>query len=317
MRVLSATALRTALPMPHAIAAVRNAFAQLHKGRAVAPVRTVMAAAGGHTLLMPAWLPDDNALAVKIASVRPDNPARGLPRVQGLVVAFDPDRGDPIAILHGGTLTALRTAAVSGLAIDLLARREPAVLAVLGAGALARDHVAAVRSVREVREVRVFAPTQAHAEAVAADVSGRAVRSAAEAVRGADIVVTVTSSPQPVFDDADLSPGATIAAVGAWQPETAEIGARTMARAAVFVEDRQAAWAESGDLGLARQSGHIGPDHVAADLGALVAGAHPGRTDPDGIVVFESVGLAVEDAAVAAAAVAAAAEVGLGGIVEL
>jgi ornithine cyclodeaminase len=293
--------------MPRAIEAVRAAFAD----GAVVPPRAVLATGAGHTLVMPAWLPGSRDLAVKVVSVVSANPERGLPRIVGLVVAFDPDTGAPLALLPGPTVTALRTGAVSGLATSLLARPDAEVLAVLGAGALARDQIAAVAAVRPIRQIRVYAPTRAHAEAVARDAVGaRAVASAAEAVRGADVVVTATPSTTPVLDDADLAAGVHLCAVGSWRPDMQEIPAATMRRARVFVDDRHAALAESGDLARA------GDVAIAGDLRELLAGVVPGRTSPDQVTLFESVGLASEDAALVGVAVREALTRGFGRVVD-
>lgn len=271
--------------------------------------------------MMPAWLGRSRDLAVKVVSVRPTNPGRGLPRIVGVVVLFDGKTGLPIALLDGATLTALRTAAVTALATRLLSRKDVRSLAILGAGALAADQLAAVLAVREIHDVRVFAPTRAHAEAVVRTVPnwvrGRVATSAADAVRGADLVVTVTSSSSPVFEDRDLARGAHVAAVGAWRPDMQEIPGATMARATVVADDRAAAWAESGDLIVARNEGWIGDDHVRAELGDLVSGRHPGRTSDAEITLFESVGLAIEDAALGGVALAAAEARGLGTLVTL
>lgn len=313
MRVLTGPQIRAAVPMETAIAAMRSAFAQRALEEVEAPLRTVLTTPHGHLLVMPAWLGGSGDLAVKLVSVVPGNPERGLPRVLGLVALFDPVTGSPRAVLHGATVTALRTAAVTGLATDLLARPDARTLAIVGAGALAADQIAAVCSVRSIAEVRVYAPTHSHAQAACRGVrNARATATVAEAIRGADIVVTVTTSVDPVFDDADLAPGAHIVAVGAWRPELCEIPSVTVRRARVFVDDRVAATTESGDLIRAG----VGPGDVAGDLAELVLARAAGRTSDAELTLFESVGLAIEDAALAGAVVEVAEQKGIGTVAD-
>jgi len=322
LRVLTADQVRAALPMSEAIEAVGRAAAQLSSGRAVLPLRTVLPTTHGATLVMPAWLADSEELVVKVVGVHDGNPALGLPRILGLVTVFDPVTGAPQAVMDAAALTALRTGAGGGLAAKLLARPNASEVALIGAGAQARSQLEAVLAVRPVRHVRVHARRRGPTEAFVASLSERwpeltltVAPSAAEAVRHADIVIAATTSSTPVFDDRDLAPGAHVTGVGSWQPTQQEIPWRTVARARVFADQREAAWAEAGDLIVALGEGHIGRDHLAGELGELVLGQVVGREDAEQITFFKSVGLAVQDAAAGAAVVRAAEARGIGTVV--
>jgi ornithine cyclodeaminase len=323
LRVLTADQVREALPMPLAIEAMGRAAAQLSAGRATMPLRTVLPTAHGTTLVMPAWLADAEELAVKVVGVHDGNPARGLPRIVGLVTVFDPQTGAPRAVMDAAALTALRTGAGGGLAADLLARPDVTDVALIGAGVQARSQLEALLAVRPIQRVRVFARRRAATEAFAASVraawpelSVHVASSPAEAVRGAGLVVAATTSVVPVFDDADLAPGAHVTGVGSWQPTQQEIPWQTVARARVFADQREAAWAEAGDLVVPLGEGRLGRDPLAGALGEVVLGRVVGRQDAAQITFFKSVGLAVQDAAAGAAVLRAAEARGLGTVVD-
>lgn len=319
MRILDAAAVRAALPMREAVELMKEAFAALARGEATVPARTHLAAPNdaGVTLVMPARI-DGGApsLAVKVVSVFHANRAVGLPRIQAAVIDLDPDTGRPLAVLEGAALTAIRTAAGSGAATDLLARPDATTLAVIGAGVQARSHVEAMCAVRPLSRVRIYSRTRARVDALIdelrgtggarADVAFVRVDSAAEALRDADIVCTTTTSPTPVFGDGDLAPGTHVNAVGSFTPEAREVPGATVARSWVAVDDREAAWAEAGDLIRARDEGRIDEAHVRATLGELVLDPDLRPVDPEQPTLFKSVGIAVQDAAAAAAAARAA-----------
>lgn len=329
MLILSGADVRAVLPMPEAIELMKRAFAALARGDAEAPARIHLSAPGnaGVTLVMPALVGGEApGLAVKVVSVFDRNPARGLARIQSAVIVLEPGTGRPIAVVEGRVLTAIRTAAASGAATDLLARPAAATLAVLGAGVQARSHVTAMRAVRPIREVRLFSRTRGKVDALIAELKRSPgtgpspadqidfvhARSAAEAVRGADIVCTTTTSSTPVFDDRDLAPGAHINAVGSFTPSAREVPGATVERAWVVVDEREAARAEAGDLILAREEGRIGEDHVRAALGELVLDPDLRPDDSSRPTLFKSVGVAAQDAVAAAAAVTVAERRGLG-----
>ncbi len=292
--------------MRDAINAVGEAFARLSTGGARVPMRTsVEVEAGGVALLMPAAA--DGALSVKIVSIHPHNPARELPLIHALVALVDAATGRPLALMEGGSLTALRTGAASGLATDLLARADARIAAIFGAGRQARTQLEAVATVRRLEKALVWAPTRGHVEDFIADMQPRlpdtvlkAAASPRETVADADIVCCATTSATPVFDGADLGPGVHINAIGSFTPHMREIDAVTLARASrLVVDSRQAALAEAGDLLAAIAQGAIGEHSISAEIGEIVAGLKPRRQAAEEITCFKSVGNAVQDLAVA------------------
>ncbi len=320
LRMLSRDDVRRALPMREAVEAMKRAFAQLSRGQAILPLRVALPVErhNGVTLFMPGYLAGDDRMAIKIVSVFNDNPARGLPLIHALVVVVDAGTGVPAAVMDGTYLTALRTGAASGAATDLLARAEVETAAVFGAGVQGRTQLEAVCAVRPIRTAWVYDLDPGRATAYAEEMAARlgvpvlVASSPAEAVRQADVICTATTSATPVFDDADLRPGTHINAVGAYTPQMQEVPAETVARARVVVDHREASLAEAGDLIIPLRQGLIAEDHIWAELGEIAAGLKPGRTDPDQITLFKSVGVAVQDVAAAAAVLAAAERLGLG-----
>ncbi len=318
--ILSAHDVRQALPIRDAVEAMKRAFAQLSTGQAEVPLRVPVHVPrhNGLTLFMPAYLAADDRMAVKIVSVFNDNPARGLPLIHALVVVIDAETGAPVAAIEGASLTALRTGAASGAATDLLARPDAAVVAVFGAGVQGRTQLEAVCAVRPVREAWVYDVDPQRARAYADEMGGRlgipvhVAASPAEAVRQADVVCTATTSSTPVFDDVDVRPGTHINAVGAYTPQMREIPTETVLRARVVIDHRAASLAEAGDLLIPIREGRMTEAHIWAELGEIAAGLQPGRTSPEEITLFKSVGVAVQDVAAAAAVLEAARRQNLG-----
>lgn len=324
MRILSADDVRRALPMAAAIDAMKRAFAAVSDGRAEMPLRAHLSIDrhNGTNFVMPAYVADDEgeALTVKVVSIFDGNSARGLARIQAAVLAIEADTGRPIALLEGATLTAIRTGAASGAATDLLARADSRTAAIFGPGVQGRTQLEAVCTVRAIETVWVYSPIDGEADAFAEAMSGRGpvpadVRSAEtprQAVADADVICTATTSAAPVFSHADLKPGVHVNAVGSYQPEVQEIPPETVAAALVVVDSRAAALAETGDLIQPIRDGLIAPDHVHAELGELVLGRKSGRDGDEQITLFESVGVAAQDAMAARAALAGAERMGLG-----
>ena len=320
---------------PQACAAAMAAVLAGHaRGETFMPLRSVMMPpdASGFMGLMPSWSrgqgdgrgKSTGAFALKVVCIMPGNPARGLDAHQGLVTLFDGETGMPTAILDASAVTAVRTAAVTAVATGALARPDAATLAVLGAGTQGRAHVRALAGVRAFERVRVYAPTTAHAEnvaaaATAAGLAGVTVAaSAQEALRDADVVVTVTSAREPVLRREWLKPGAHLNAVGASSPQNREIDTATVAASALFCDSRESLRNEAGEFRLAVAEGLItGDEHVRAELGEVLAGTAAGRRDAGELTMFRSLGLAVEDLAAAQCAVAMAAQQGIGTEVEL
>lgn len=298
--VIGAADVRRLLPMDACIDAMANALAGLARGDALLPLRTVLTARDGSFYVMPAWTSSPPALVTKLLTLIPQNPERGLPAIQGVVVAFDPDDCAPAALIEAGSLTALRTAAVSAAATRLLAREDASTLALIGSGVEAETHLEAMCAVRALRDVRVWSPTRVHRERFARQHGVRAAESAEAAVRGADIVCTLTTARSPVVMGEWLDAGAHVNAVGASAPDARELDGTAMRRGRLFVDQLEAARAEAGDYLLAVAEGAIERDHIAGEIGAVLTGRIPGRTTRDEITIFESLGLAVEDAAAAA-----------------
>jgi alanine dehydrogenase len=327
MLVLTRSQVRELVPMPDAIELMKTAFAELSAGRTVSPLRTVIPIPEieGDALFMPAYVPAMDALGLKSVSVFRRNPDRGLPVIHAIVGLVDPGTGQPLAIMDGTYLTALRTGAVSGAAADLLARPDSRVLVAIGAGAQGVTQIAAVCAVRAIERV------------IAVDVNEPALERLREllrsdwpdieplletttdaaAVREADTVCTATTSHTPVFRDEHIRPGTHISAVGAYTPEMQELPAGTVARATVVVDAVDAALAEAGDLIIPLRDGLVSPEHFARELGMVASGAASGRVSPDEITLFKSVGNAVQDVVVAKRAVDRARERGIGTEIDL
>lgn len=324
MLILPREALERALPMEPAMEAVADAFAQLSGGRANVPLRLHVAVPERESvaLFMPAYLSGSAMLGAKVLTLFPHNTEHfGLPTIHALVVLFDNATGVPLALLDGGYLTALRTGAASGVATRLMAREDARVLAIIGAGAQAVSQVWAVCVARPIERVWIVNRTREHAEQLAERLRAfgspipsdvRVADAVGEALAEADVVCCATASPVPVFRDAELRPGTHVNGIGSYRPDMREVPAETVARARVVVDQRAAAWAEAGDLIGAKERGLIDEQHIAGELGEIVLGRVPGRTDPEQITFFKSVGSAAQDIAAAHTAYQRARELGLG-----
>ncbi|WP_419948027.1 ornithine cyclodeaminase family protein [Candidatus Palauibacter sp.] len=328
IRVLSRSDIEGAVDAAAAVDAMRVAFGELSAGRAVVPVRGQIESAHGITLIMPAFLGASGGLGAKIVSVFPDNPSLGEPPIQGAVILLDAETGRARALLDGTSLTEIRTAAGSGLATELLADPGADVLAVFGAGAQGRAHIELLAATRPLREIRIVSVPPEGAEELAAALTKRAhtlvpadggptprVRAAAtpaEALEGAKLVVTATTSETPVFSPEHLEPGAHVNAIGAFQPHTREIPGEIVARARVVVDQAEAIWEEAGDLIIPVEEGLVGRDVIHAELGEIVNGDAAGGRAGFEFTLFESVGNAAQDVAIAETALARAQALGLG-----
>lgn len=328
MLVLSQAEVRDLLDPRRLIDALAAAMADLSRGAASMPARIAVRVAERDGILaaMPAYLPSTRALASKLVSLFPHNAGLSLPTHQAVIVVFDAATGSPLALLDGEYITALRTAAGSALATRLLARDDVAVLAVLGTGVQARAHLRALPLVRSFSLVRLAGRNRPSAEQLAAEVGPQigtpvtVMNSFQEALAEADVVCACTHSPEPVVRREWLRPGVHVNSVG-YNPEGCEVDAATVRDAVVVVEARSAALAPypagANDLNWPIRDGVIGPDHVQAEIGELVLGTASGRTSPEEITLYKSVGVAVQDAAAAALVLEAAKERGVGTQVEL
>ncbi|MFE9813157.1 ornithine cyclodeaminase family protein [Streptomyces sp. NPDC005548] len=323
MLVLSRSQVEDLLDMDALIDSLAPAMADLSAGRASVPdrVAALVPERDGFLAAMPGFLASAGMLMTKLVSLFPRNDGAQLPTHQALIVTFDPDTGEPAALLDGTAITAARTGACSALSARLLAREDASVLAVLGTGVQARSHARAICRVRPIREIRVAGRDPARAAALAEELSSRleadvqAAGTYAEALDGADIAAATTHTVEPVIRRPWLTPGVHITSVG-YNPAGREIDDATVVEALVCVESRQAVLAPppsgSNDLLMPIRDGLITADHVHAELGELIAGSKPGRTAPDQMTLYKSVGVAVQDAAATALVVAAAHEQSIG-----
>jgi ornithine cyclodeaminase/alanine dehydrogenase-like protein (mu-crystallin family) len=306
--VLSHDEVVSLLPMKECIAIMRDAFIGLVTGKVHQPLRTIMRPrdAAGVMGLMPSYIAGERAaFGLKAICVLPGNLARGMDAHQGAVLLFSAETGELMAIMNASAITAIRTAAASGVATDLLARTDAAELAIIGSGVEARSHLAAMSEVRLIARCRVasrhFENAQRFAEAVRPDYSFpvEPVESIADALAAADLVVTATSAREPIVQRKWISPGAHLNVVGACTPRAREIDSETMACSSLFVDCRESTVNESGDYLLALSDGAIGPDHIRADIGEVLTGEKPGRTSAEEITLFKSLGIGIEDLAAA------------------
>ena len=284
---LDEAAVEGLLRMEEVIPAMERALSDFSSGKVVQPVRTMLPVAEhqGFLGLMPAYT--GAALGTKLVAFYPHNTE--VPTHHATILLFKPETGEPLVTMDGRLITEIRTAAVSAVATQHLASPDASVLAIIGSGVQAHSHLEALRLVRNFREVRVWSPRRA--AAFAKEHGVRAASSAEEAVRGADVVVTATTSPTPVLSGGWLSPGAHINAVGAPRPDWRELDDEVLGRSLVYVDSREGALEESGDV--------IAAGEIFAEIGEVVSGARPGRQSAEEITLFKSLGLAVEDVATA------------------
>ena len=323
MLILSRDEIRTLLDLDELVDTLAQGMADLSAGRASVPDRIAALVPERDALLaaMPGYVPSLGALVSKLVTLFPLNAGTPTPTHQAIIAVFDPQTGSPAALLDGTEITAARTAGCSALSVRLLAREDASVLAVLGTGVQARAHARAVVRVRPIAELRLAGRDPHRADALASELGQelglavRAVDSIRDAADGADIVCATTHALEPVVRREWISPGTHIASVG-YNPAGREVDDETVVDSLVCVESRRAVLAPppagSNDLVQPIGAGKIGPDHVHAELGELVAGTKPGRSSAEQITLYKSVGIAVQDAVAAALVLAAAREVGAG-----
>jgi ornithine cyclodeaminase/alanine dehydrogenase-like protein (mu-crystallin family) len=298
--------------MKECIAVMRASLIALASGKAHQPLRTIIRPpdAAGVLGLMPSYISGDvhtndwataAAFGLKTVCVFPGNPAKGKDAHQGAVLLFSGDTGELLAMMNASAITAIRTAAVSAVATDILARSDAGNLAIIGSGVQARLHLAAMSDVRSINRCRIVSRHIAHAQQFAGEVSQNfsfpieVVKTVQEAVEGADLIVTVTNAVEPIVKRDWISKGAHLNVVGSSTPKAREVDSATMAAASIFVDRRESTINEAGDYLFAVQDGAIDPDDIRAELGAVLTGDKPGRTSVEEITLFKSVGLAIED----------------------
>jgi len=291
--------------MSAAVALMHQALATLALGDAVLPLRSMVKLPDGHGILglMPGYLGEPQSFGLKVVSVMPGNHGTEFESHQGVVMLFGVEHGEPLAILDATAITEIRTAAVSGAATRALARADAGDLAILGSGAQARSHLAAMSAVRPLRRVRVWSRTRANAERFAREqgvrheVAIEVCDDPEAAVRGADIVCTTTAAREPVLRGRWLAPGAHVNAVGACFAGTRELDTEAVARSRFFTDRRESCLAEAGDFLIARAEGAITDAHLVGEIGDVFLERLAGRISREDVTVFESLGLAVEDLA--------------------
>jgi len=323
--VINAKEIRRLLPMRTCMELMAGALRTLGRDEALNPLRDLMRLPGGLGILgmMPGYVSAPAALGIKVVAVFPGNQGTRYDSHQGLVVLFEVEHGVPVGILDASEITAIRTAAVSGVATELLAREEAGDLAILGTGVQARTHLAAMCEARRIRRVRVYGRDRSRCEAFAARESARhdleveAAASAQAAVRGAEIICTTTSAREPVLHGEWISPGAHINAVGSSIASTRELDTDAVVRARLFVDRRESTLNEAGDFLFPKREGAIGDDHIQGEIGEILLGDVAGRRDASEITLFKSLGLAVEDLAAAHHVLERAREEGVGTAVEM
>ncbi len=295
------------LTMPACIDLMAATQAAISRGEIRLPLRAMLPVGEGSAvfIVMPGKIGKTRIFGAKLVSLFPDNPARGMPAVQGHVALFDGENGSPLALVEAASITAVRTAAASGAATRLLARHNASTLALLGCGVQAETHLEAMLAVRPVREVRVWGRSLEKAEAFAARHAGMggarvaAVGGARQAVAGADLICTVTGSRTPILKGEWVDSGAHLNLVGAHNPATREVDGTAMSRGRVFTEITEFALAEAGDLLLAIEEGHLAEADIAGEIGEAIDGKIPGRSREDDITIYKNQGNTAQDLAAA------------------
>ncbi len=318
--LLSEEDIRIVLSMDDLIVAMRTALEQFSAGAVIQPVRTVVEVGLQRAAfaVMPAFIANPPALGAKLVTVFASNADAGLPTHLATILLLDSMTGELVAILDGRLITEMRTAAVSAVSTQVLARQDAGILAVIGSGVQARSHVEAIGRVRELREIRAWSPNAGRLAQFVGEMTPRCrtgitgCGSAREAVEGADIIVLATSSREPVVRSAWIGDGAHVCAVGACRPREREMETALVARGRVFVDSRNGALAEAGDLLIPIAEGAFDASHIAGELGEAAAGSVPGRRTAAEVTIFKSLGMGAEDLAAAHLAYEKAAERGLG-----
>lgn len=306
--VLDNQQIRDLLPMTECIELMADALGALARGEVFQPLRTIIRPpeARGLLGLMPAFREgEQGAFGMKAICVFPENPAKGKDAHQGAVMLFSRETGEMLALMNASEITAIRTAAISAVATRLLAREDAQQLAIIGAGVQARTHLRALSTVRPIKHARVACRNIEHAKELAREMQPQfsfpiePVGTNEEAVRNADLIVTATSSLEPVINKDWISPGAHVNAIGTHSPNSREIDSATMAAARIFTDRRESALNEAGDYLLAAKEGLVSPESIVGEIGELLIGTKTGRTSSTEITLFKSLGLAIEDVATA------------------
>lgn len=307
MLVLSEKEVQSLIDIEELIETLEQAHIQFSTGKAVMPVRQVvpLPQIKGRITSMPAYLSEANALGMKVVTYFADNPKQGLPSILAAISLYSSQTGKLIALMDGSYITAIRTACASAVATKALANPETPVMGILGAGVQARAHIRTLSKVRQISEIRIYSLSGKSASQVKRELEPErgikieVVDRAEKAVRGADLLVTVTTANEPILQPDWLKPGVHINAVGSHRPDLREIDGATLRRAVVVVDSREAIMAECGDILLALKEGAITESHIRGEIGEVLAGTKPGRKSPAEITLYKSVGIAIQDVATA------------------
>lgn len=303
VRILTQRDVYDLLPMAECMDVMADTLKTLARGNGVNPLRTMLRFPDATGLLgmMPAFLGSPRSVGIKVVTVMPGNHGTEYDSHQGMVMLFEVEHGCPLALIDASSITAIRTAAVSGVATKLLARNDAKKLAILGSGVQARTHLEAMHQARKITEVRVWSRSESRARAF---VEREATRygstmqvtvSAREAVAEADIICTTTSAREPVLAGAWISPGAHINAVGACLPAFRELDTEAVTGSRLFIDRRESTRSEAGDFLIPKSEGAIDENHILGEIGEILLGQVEGRRSSDEITLFKSLGLAVED----------------------
>lgn len=319
-RLLTEQHVHSLLPMSDLIAAMESALAKFSNREVLQPVRTVLTVGPTKAYfgVMPAFVPSPASLGAKLVTVFGENHQKGLPSHLATILLLDPDTGALQAIMDGRYITEARTAAVSAVSARFLAKADASTLAIIGSGVQARSHLEAYQHVRQLKHVRIWSPNERSREQFVDDMSGKvpvpivAAGSAEAAVRGADLIVLVTSSRTPVIEDAWVDRGAHVVCVGACRPDQQEMPPALVARGRLYVDSKTAAVVEAGDIVMNVKNGLFEENHIRGEIGELVLGRIEGRTNDGDITIFKSLGMAVEDVVAADLVLRRATESGAG-----
>ncbi|HMF50642.1 MAG TPA: ornithine cyclodeaminase family protein [Candidatus Saccharimonadales bacterium] len=325
MLLLSEKQVQGLIDIDELIEALEQAHIQYSTGNAVMPVRLVvpLPQIDGRITSMPGYLNEDKALGMKVVTYFQNNPKQNLPAILATIMLFHAETGKMIAAMDGSYITAIRTACASAMATKVLANPQTPVLGILGAGVQARAHIHALTRARKLEKIKLYSPSGASAAALKQEMAPQfqatieATNSADEAVRDADLVVTVTTAKEPILKKDWLKPGVHINAVGSHRPDLREIDGATLARAKVVVDSREAIMAECGDILLAIKEGSIAKENIHGEIGEVLAGTKPGRTSSDEVTLYKSVGIAIQDVATANLVYHKALKQGVGTTVEI
>ncbi len=298
---------RELLPMRACMDVLADAFRAYSNGESVQPLRTMMKVPATEEILasMPGYDGASQSLAVKLITVFHNAAEAGFDSHQGLVALFSAEHGNPLAIMDAIEITAVRTAAASGVATEALANKDATTLAILGAGVQARSHFHAMTEARDIKSVRIWNRSRDRAEALTEELSAKnsadvTVADTAEAaVSGADLICTVTAASEPILKGEWIQPGAHVNAVGSSTPSKRELDTDAVVRSRLFVDSRESAMNEAGDFLIPKSEGAVGDDHIVGEIGEFLSGKVRGRQNRDEITLFKSLGMAVEDVAAA------------------